>query len=115
MIPQKTIEELISRHSNLERDLSSGKIDKAVFADKSKEYSDLNEIIVEAKKYFSFENDKIELEKILEDQNADKELLKMAETELNELKSKNLIIEFDQAIFNQKEFSKKLNSVDKHF
>ena len=28
MIPEKTIEELISRHSSLEKDLASGKIDK---------------------------------------------------------------------------------------
>ena len=64
MIPQKTIEELIEKHSILEKDLSSGKIDKKLFAEKSKEYSDLNEIINDAKKYISFEKDKSELEKI---------------------------------------------------
>jgi len=85
MIPQKTIEELIIKHSTLEKDLSSGNIDKKLFAEKSKEYSDLNEIIDDAKKYISFENDKIELEKILRDQNSDVELLKMAETELKDL------------------------------
>ena len=57
MIPQKTIEELINKHLNLEKDLSSGEIDKKKFAEKSKEYSDINEIIAEAKKYLSFEND----------------------------------------------------------
>ena len=51
MIPHKTIEELINKHSTLEKDLSSGKIDKKQFAEKSKEYSDLNEIIDNAKKY----------------------------------------------------------------
>ena len=66
MIPQKTIEEIINKHSILEKDLSSGKIDKKVFAEKSKEYSDLNEIVENAKKYISFEKDKSELEKILE-------------------------------------------------
>ncbi len=86
MIPRKTIEELISKHSILEKDLSSGKIDKKLFAEKSKEYSDLNEIIEDAKKYISFENDKIELEKILEDQSNDKEMVKMAEIELEDLK-----------------------------
>ena len=55
MIPQKTIEELINKHLNLEKDLSSGEIDKKKFAEKSKEYSDINEIIAEAKKYLSFE------------------------------------------------------------
>ena len=85
MIPQKTIEELIAKHSLLEKDLSSGNIDKKLFAEKSKEYSDLNEIVEDAKKYISFENDKTELKKILEDQNSDGELLKMAETELKDL------------------------------
>ena len=85
MIPKKTIEELITRHSSLEKDLASGKIDKKNFAEKSKEYSDLNEIIESAKKYSSYENEKIELEKILKDKNSDEELIKMAEIELNDL------------------------------
>tara|TARA_Y100001970_G_scaffold222384_1_gene273495 strand:- start:2845 stop:3918 length:1074 start_codon:yes stop_codon:yes gene_type:complete len=87
MIPHKTIEELISKHSVLEKDLSSGKIDKKLFAEKSKEYSDLNDIIENAKKYIEFEKNKLELEKILQDQAADKELMKMAEVELIDLKS----------------------------
>ena len=49
MIPNKTIEELIKRHSSLEKDLSSGEVEKD-FAEKSKEYSDLNERIDDAKK-----------------------------------------------------------------
>ena len=87
MIPTKTIEELIVKHSTLEKELSSGEIDKKLFAEKSKEYSDINEIISLAKKYISFENDKKDLQKILEDQTSDDELKKMAEFELTELKS----------------------------
>ena len=87
MIPTKTIEELIAKHSNLEKELSSEKIDKKLFAEKSKEYSDINEIVDIANKYISFENDKKELEKILEDQTSDSELKKMAEIELMDLKS----------------------------
>ena len=87
MIPEKTIEELITRHSSLEKDLASGKVDKKLFAEKSKEYSDLNEIINSAKKYVSYKNDKIELEKILNDKNSDEELMKMAHIELSELNS----------------------------
>ena len=49
MIPNKTIEEIISKHSNLEKELSSGNVDKKLFAEKSKEYSDLNEIIGDKK------------------------------------------------------------------
>ena len=85
MIPNKTIEELISRHSTLEKDLSSGTIDKKLFAEKSKEYSDVNEIIENAKKYISFNNDKKELEKILNDSSSDEELKNMAEAELSDL------------------------------
>ena len=61
------------------------------FAEKSKEYSDLNEIIQHAQKYLSFEKDKKELEKLLSEQNSDDELKKMAEIEL-----KDLIIEFEK-------------------
>ena len=87
MIPEKTIEELISRHSSLEKDLASGNVDKKLFVEKSKEYSTLNEIVYSAKKYASYKNDKIELEKILNDKNSDEELMKMAHTELSELNS----------------------------
>ena len=85
MIPKKTIDELIIKHSTLEKELSSGEIDKKLFAEKSKEYSDINEIIDIAKKHISFENDKQELEKILNDQTSDDELKKMADVELTDL------------------------------
>ena len=93
MIPQKTINELIDKHSNLEKDLSSGKIEKKLFAEKSKEYADLNEIINIAKKYNSFEKDKLEIEKILDENNADEELVRMAKSELENLKTENQINE----------------------
>jgi peptide chain release factor 1 len=86
MIPTKTIEELILKHSTIEKDLSSGDLDKKVFAEKSKEYSDISEVIVSAKKYLSYEKDKKELENILDDGFVDEELKKLADTELSELK-----------------------------
>jgi peptide chain release factor 1 len=86
MIPTKTIEELILKHSTLEKDLSSGDLDKKVFAEKSKEYSDISEVIVSAKKYLSYEKDKKELKNILDDNSVDEELKKLADTELLELK-----------------------------
>ena len=85
MIPHKTIEELINKHSLLEKDLSSSKIDKKLFAEKSKEYADLNEIIQNAKKYISYKKNRLEIQKILKDKSSDGELIKMAETELNKL------------------------------
>ena len=87
MIPKKTIEDLIKKHIALEKDLSSVEIDKKLFAEKSKEYSDLNEIIDIAKNYISFDKSISELKKILDDNNADNELKKMAELELSELKT----------------------------
>ena len=74
MIPLKKIEELIKKHSSLEKDLSSGKIEKKLFAEKSKEYSDLNEIIKDAKKYISYEKNRLDIQKILDDKNSDAEL-----------------------------------------
>ena len=49
MIPINKVKDLISKHKLLENDLSAGAIDKKKFAEKSKEYSDLNDIISEAK------------------------------------------------------------------
>ena len=40
MIPKKTIDELIVKHSTLEKELSSGEIDKKMFAEKSKDLDD---------------------------------------------------------------------------
>ena len=86
MIPKKNIDDLIFKHSNLEKELSSGNLDKKLFAEKSKEYSDLNEIINDAKSYISFEIEKLDLEKIINDKESDDEIKSMAEQELVELK-----------------------------
>ena len=99
MIPKKTIEDLISKHSFLEKELSSGDVDKKLFAEKSKEYSDLNEIIDDAKKYFSYENEKIDLEKILEDPGSDNDFKSMAQNELESLKFENELKEKKLKLF----------------
>ena len=88
MIPLKTVEELIVRHSSIEKDLSTGGLDNKLFAEKSKEYSDLNEIVGSAKDYISFQTEKEELEKILNDSSADGELKKMADIELIDLQNR---------------------------
>ena len=93
MIPLKKAEELIKKHKNLENDLSSGNLDKKLFATKSKEYSDLNEIIKNVKKYLDFEKNKKDLEKIINDTSSDKEIREMAEIELDELAKNNDINE----------------------
>ena len=85
MVPIKKVEDLINKHSNLEKELSSGNFDKKLFAEKSKEYSDLNEIIKEAKDYISFEKNKNDLEKIINDSSSDKEIKEIAYIELQEI------------------------------
>ena len=93
MIPIDKVRDLISRHSFLEKELASGEIDKKKFADKSKEYSSLNEIIKEANEYSIFEITKKDLEKIINDNNSDNEMKELAKLELEELLKKNLINE----------------------
>ena len=85
MVPIKKVEDLINKHSNLEKELSSGNFDKKLFAERSKEYSDLNEIIKEAKDYISFEKNKNDLEKIINDSSSDKEIKEIAYIELQEI------------------------------
>jgi peptide chain release factor 1 len=85
MVPIKKIEELINKHSLLEKELSLGKTEKKYFAEKSKEYSDLNDIIENAKQYSSYEKEKNELEKIINDSNNENEMITMATGELKEL------------------------------
>ena len=64
MLPNTKVKSLISKHAELEKELSSGEIDKKNFAEKSKEYSELNEIINEAKEYVLFKKNRDELEKL---------------------------------------------------
>ena len=85
MIPVKKVEDLIKNHTNLENELSSGNIDKKLFVEKSKEYSNLNEIIKEAKDHILFETNKSNLEKIINDHSSDKEIKEIAEVELQEI------------------------------
>ena len=59
MLPNTKVKNLIKKHAELEKELSSGEIDKKNFAEKSKEYSELNEIINEAKEYILFEKNKL--------------------------------------------------------
>ena len=99
MIPIDKARDLISKHEILEKELSSGEIDKKKFAEKSKEYSDLNDIISEVKEYFLFNKEKKDLEKIINDKQSDKEMKELANIELKELIEKNLINEKKIKIF----------------
>ncbi len=89
MVPLSKVQDLIAKHSKLEKELSSQEIDKKTFAEKSKEYSDLSDIIKEAVSYFNFQKNKDELENLINDNDTDKEVKDLAIIELNELVKNN--------------------------
>ena len=86
MIPVDKVREIISRHKLLEKELSSDKVDKKKFAKISKEYSNLNEILDNAKEYLSFDETERDLENIINDSKSDLEMKNLANAELEELK-----------------------------
>ena len=85
MIPVDKVREIIKKHENLEKELSSGSIEKKMFASKSKEYSELNVIISYARDYLSFDKTRDDLKKIINDENNGKEMIELAKIELNNL------------------------------
>tara|TARA_B100000242_G_scaffold275927_1_gene231406 strand:- start:1431 stop:2507 length:1077 start_codon:yes stop_codon:yes gene_type:complete len=85
MIPIDKVREIISKHQLLEKELSSDKIDKKNYAKKSKEYSDLNDVLTCAKQYLSFNDTEKDLKKILDDSDSDQEMKELAKVELDEL------------------------------
>ena len=99
MIPLEKVKSIIDKHSKLEIELSSTNIDKKKFAEMSKEYSDLNEIIDDAKFYISFDFEKKELEKIINDKLSDRDMVELANTELAGLVNKNEKIKKKLIIF----------------
>ncbi len=99
MIPLQKVKEIISRHNDLEKELSSGKIESKMFAKKSKEYSNLGSIISTAKEYLNFENEKRDLEQILNDKNNDIEMIEMAKKDLGEMENRKNLSENKLKIF----------------
>ena len=99
MIPLKKVEEIINKHTILEKELSSGEIDPKLFAKKSKEYSRIGNIIETARSYVNFENEKKDLENIISDTKNDVEIIEMAKKDLEDLKQKNVIFENKLKIF----------------
>ena len=86
MLPLEKVQNLIDRHFKLEKELSSGEIDKKKFASISKEYSDLNDIIKQAKEYLSYQKDTDDLKNIINDNKSDSEMKEFANNELENLK-----------------------------
>ena len=85
MIPLQKVKDIIEKYNNLEKELSAGAIDSKSFAKKSKEYSNLGNIIKVAKEYVSFQNEEKDLEQILQDKSNDNDIIEMAKKDLNEM------------------------------
>ena len=58
IVPIDKVKDIINKHDALEKELSSGDIDPKLFVKKSKEYSNLGNIIMIARKYLDFETEK---------------------------------------------------------
>ena len=93
MLPKDKVQHLIDRHLKLEKELSSGEIDKKKYAEISKEYSDLNDIIKQLKEYLNYQKDTEELNIIIHDKNSDPEMKEFASDELENLKNNHQINE----------------------
>ena len=84
MIPIDKVKKIIERHISLEKELSTGKVKPKLLAKKSKEYSDLKNILSPAKEYIEFEKNKKDLSNIVQDKKNDKEMISLAEKELKD-------------------------------
>ncbi len=72
----------------LEKELSSGSLNPKLFATKSKEYSNLGSIIKTAREYINFESEKKDLVNLVQDKNNDREIIDLAQKDLDELTKK---------------------------
>ena len=85
MVPIEKVKDIIAQHDTLEKELSSGSIDPKLFAKKSKDYSRLGRIVSTARLFVNFENEKKDLENIMQDKTNDQEMVDLAQKDLNEL------------------------------
>ena len=78
MVPISKVKDIITKHDNLEKELSSGSVDPKLYAKKSKEYSSLGGIIKIARDYINFENEKKDLLNMVQDKSNDREMVDLA-------------------------------------
>ncbi len=88
MIPKEKVEAIVSKHNIIEKELSSGSLDSRKFAEKSKEYSELGTVLKSALSYLSYDNEKKDLENIINDDKSDEEMITLAKKEIQELSKK---------------------------
>ncbi len=99
MIPIDKVKKIIDRFISLEKELSTGKVETKLLAKKSKEYSDLKNIVPVAKEYIEFEKNKKDLSNIVQDKKNDKEMISLAEKELKDTEIKRDLNEKKLKIF----------------
>ena len=99
MVPIDKVKDIINKHDALEKELSSGKIDPKLFAKKSKEYSSLEGVIKIAREYLNYESEKKDLVNMVQDKSIDKDIIELAQKDLNELNTKKEKNENDLKVF----------------
>ena len=99
MVPINKVKDIINKHDSLEKELSSGSIDPKLNAKISKEYSSLGSIIKIAREYVNFENEKRDLLNMVQDKSNDREMVDLAQKDLNELIKKKEKYENDLKLF----------------
>ncbi len=99
MVPIDKVKDIIEKYETLEKELSSGSVEPKFFAKKSKEYSNLGNIISTAREYLNFENEKKDLTNMLQDKSNDQEIIDLAQKDLNELIKKKEKYENDLKVF----------------
>ena len=78
MVPIEKVKDIITQHDFLEKELSSGSIDPKLFAKKSKEYSRLGRVILVARQFVNFDNEKKDLENLIQDKTNDQDIIDLA-------------------------------------
>ena len=99
MVPIDKVKEIVTKHDTLEKELSSGSLESKLFAKKSKEYSNLGNIISIARDYLNFETEKKDLINMVEDKSNDQEIIDLAQKDLNALIQKKEKYENDLKVF----------------
>ena len=99
MIPSDKVQNIINKYDSLEKELSTGEFDAKQFAKKSKEYSDLKNIIKIAREYLNYDKNKQDLNNIINDKKNDSEMIDLAQKELNSAEDKKNLYEKKLKIF----------------
>ena len=99
MVPLDKVKDIIDKYESLEKELSSTKVDPKLFAQKSKEYSSLGEVVKIAREYLNFDNERKDLVSMVQDKSNEKEIIDLAQKDLNELSERKIKNENDLKVF----------------